>query len=104
MTGRNEIQLNYKRALRQADELDRLARQLKDLEEQNCEDALEGIRNAWEGENAGDFGRKGQRINLLIRQHSSTLRETAAVLRRTAVNTYRAELRSIEIAERRKYH
>ncbi len=33
MTGRNEIQLNYKRALRQADELDRLARQLKDLED-----------------------------------------------------------------------
>lgn len=100
---KSEIQLNYRRAIGQADELERLAGQLASLAAQTGENALQGIGNAWDGDSAGGYCRKGRRIILLMRQHSETLRKTAAVLRNAANSTYRAEMRSIEIANRRKY-
>lgn len=103
MENRDEIRLNYKKTLKQAEDLEKMAQRIQKYAKQAEEGAVAGIRNAWEGENASDYCRKGQRISMLIRQHGRSLQETAAVLRRTAVNTYRAEMRSIEIADRRKY-
>ena len=103
MAGRNEIWLNYQRTLRQAEELETLGNRLKTLADQNAQSALEGIKGAWSGERSEDYCRKGQRMSLLLRQHGSQLLQAAGILRRTAVNTYQAEQKIIEIAERRKY-
>lgn len=103
MANRDEIQLNYKKTLRQADELERMAQRMKALVAQAEEGTSSGIRSVWEGECAADYCRKGQRIAMLMRQHSNSLMETAAVLRRAAVNTYRAEMRSLEITGKRTY-
>lgn len=103
MAQREEIQLNYRKTLRQADELERMAVQLISLSEREGENAVQGIQNAWHGDNAAYYCRKGERLILRIKQHGETLKRTAQVLRRAAKNTYSAEMRSIEIAERRKY-
>lgn len=101
MKTRECMQLNYKMALRQAEELERMAQQLSSLSTQEGENAVRRIHKAWDADTAADFSRKGQRLTLLMKQRSDALRKIASVLRATAKNTYYAEMKNIEIAERR---
>lgn len=102
MKNKEEIRLNYRKTLKQADELEEMARQLAFLAMQKSENAVQNIQKSWNGESAKDYYRKGQRITLLMKQHSDSLMKTASILRKTANNTYHAEMKSIEIAEKRK--
>lgn len=103
MKDKAEIQLNYRRTLKQADELEEMARQLASLAVHKGENAVQNIQQSWNGESANSYYRKGQRITLLMKQQSDSLMKTASVLRKAANNTYYAEMKSIEIAEKRRY-
>ena len=102
MDRKEYIRLNYQKVLRQADELENIARQLSSLSAQEGENAVRRMHHAWDADTAAGFIRKGLRLTLLMKQHSDVLQKTALVLRSTAKNAYDAELKSIEIAKRRE--
>lgn len=98
---RQQIQLNYQKTLQQAEELEGLADQVDSLADQEIDQSVKRISSAWKGEKGELYCRKGNRMNLIIKQHGKNLRDAAKVLRNAAVNTYRAEMLSVEIAEKR---
>lgn len=100
---RQQIQLNYQKTLQQASELERLANQIDTIVSSEIDEVMKNISDAWKGDSGSTYCTKGNRLNVVIKQHSRDLRNAANILKRTAENTYRAELLSIEIAEKRRY-
>jgi len=58
----DEINLNYSRAIRQAERLEGRAGELKELANGDFQGCLTGIAANWEGENARAFIRKGEKL------------------------------------------
>lgn len=98
---KTQLRINYQKTLNQAKDLERLAEQMMALSNDKIEGDMEALECSWAGESGSLYVRKGRRLNSLIYQHAKSLQQTALVLKRNAENTYRAELRIIELAERR---
>lgn len=98
---RNEIRLNYNKMLSQARRLEELANEINCMTDGDLEQMMCTLSDAWKGEDGKDFRNKGNQLIRLTRVHGKSLQKTADVLRRNAENTYRAELRMIELAEKR---
>ena len=98
---RQEILLNYQKTISQAERLEELANEINCMADGDLEEVLCTLSDAWKGEDGNDFRNKGNQLIRLTRVHGRSLQKTADVLRRNAENTYRAELRMIELAEKR---
>ena len=92
------IQMNFDRARKQADDLDRAAAKLESLANNDLEGVLGGIRRNWKGENADAYAAKGGKVKTDMQNLAKDLRKTAAVVRSIARTTYDAERRAYEIA------
>ncbi len=97
------IEMNFAHAVRQADELEQIAQSLSVLADSRFQSCLQGISAGWKGENASAFCRKGHVICGNIKRSVSDLRNTAAVIRQIARNTYDTEKRNYETAQIRSY-
>lgn len=98
---RHQIQLNYRKTLQQASALEELADKIDGLKRGTIDESMGSIASSWKGDTADKYNKKGNRLGELVKYHSGELRRTANTLRRTAENTYRAELWVLELAEKR---
>lgn len=104
MKGLGQIQMDYRRALRKADELDDIAEDLKRLSERNLQSSLQNISVSWKSENASRYLEKGNKLGSNIIQTSRQIRQIASAVRNAARRTYEAEMRAYRIAMARKYN
>ncbi len=103
MATRYQIQLHYQNALRQAARLETLADNLNTAARDGIGSAMDEIRAAWTGENADAYLKKGEQLEEKTKKTAKALKSAASAIRTIAVNTYKAEMNALEIANKRSY-
>ena len=93
---RYTIEMNFAKAKGQAKELDNAAARLERIASGSMEDAMSTISGNWKGENAGNYLRKAEILNV-----SRELKNTATAIRNIAQVTYNAEMAALELALKR---
>lgn len=97
------IEMDFKNANRQADELEQIAQSLHTLSQDSFQPCLAAVAASWKGENASVFYKKGTAASDGLLVSAADLKQIAAAIRQMAQNTYDAEKRSCEIAQERTY-
>lgn len=96
------ITLDYQRAIRNANSLDRIADDIVKYSD-NMDDVGAKCNRDWKGQNASYFSGKVGRVSDNLNQIASQMRNTADTIRRVAKRTYDAEMSTLEIARNRTY-
>lgn len=99
----NVIQMDYTRSRQQADELDRLAREIRSIADNQLAGALSGINNAWKSDTAPAYIKKGRSVQDQLRTRARELERAASTVRQIAENTYHGELYAYQQAMARQY-
>lgn len=99
----HEIDIDYERAIEQAERLEEVARNMYDISNKKLEESLQTISNNWKGESAGKFGKKGIVLQGNIRNSSREIEDIANEIRRIAKAMKRADEAAMRIAEERVY-
>ena len=97
MKTRSEIQINYQRAKKQAQDLERIARDLRRMANNNLQDCISDISYNWTGDNAQEYLKKCRRLKENIEETARKIETTANTIKRVAKNIYDAEMRAIRI-------
>lgn len=104
MKSRWSIEMNYKRALSQAAQLEEASEALRRTAVSAIADISRDLSGGgWQGENADAFLKKLSLLTERIQTSAKQLRDAAAALRRIAQNTYDAEMRALDLAVIRSY-
>lgn len=103
MASKFQIQLQYRTALQQASRLEELAENLLRTARTGVGETMSELQICWTGENARAYLAKGDRLKNKIIDTANDLKRAAAAIRRIATNTYNAEMRALELANRRTY-
>lgn len=98
-----EIKLDYNNAIRQADSLSQIARELKNTANRELQDCVSEISHNWTGSNSNAYVNKCNTLKANIIKTSDKLERTADTIRRIAKNTYDAEMNALRLALSRKY-
>lgn len=96
------IRMNFNNALRQAEQLDRLATELSRLSGNELSGSLSSIAAAWKGDSSNLFLQKGNALAGQISDSANALRSAASDIRSIAQRTYNAEMRALELARLRE--
>ena len=88
----DEINLNYSRAIRQAERLEGRAGELKELANGDFQGCLTGIAANWEGENARAGIRKGEKLKGDLEKSAGQLEMVAKAIRSVAKRTREADI------------
>lgn len=102
MASKATIQLNYRRAINQANKLENLADELRRIAKNNLDSTISDLSNNWKGESASAFLQKAQKAYEDILKNADQLDKTASVIKRSAENVRNSELRALEIATARE--
>ena len=97
------IEMNFRQAKQQADQLENLAVRLERLAKNDFRGTLQNLSSCWKGESADAYMRKGERLEDHMARTASNLKKTARTIRSVAQRTYEAEMRAREIARNRTY-
>lgn len=97
------IQMNYTQAMEQADELSRVAVNVKNLSEEDVAKLMMDIGNCWEGENACAYIAKVNILKNNLEKTAADIEKTAETIRMMATNIYNAEMEAQRIADVRTY-
>lgn len=97
------IQMDFQRAKKQAEELERIEKDIRKVADHEMPDCMREISSNWKGDNARLYTVKGQSVSENIRKVADGLAKTAATLRTIAQNNYNAEKTALELAETRNY-
>ena len=98
MSSRSEINFQYSRAMKQAQQLDSAAARLKRAADNNMEAILNEVYLAWKSENTPLYIRKGQKVEQEIHAIAENLTKTANTIRTVAERLRAAELEAWRIA------
>ena len=102
MASREQIQMDFDRAARQADELDNIASELSRISDREIPDMLNRLGSDWKGDNAGQYIQKGFVLTGQMQGTVASIRQTASTIRAIARNIYNAEMEALRIAEERE--
>lgn len=92
------IWLEYGKAISQANELDRIASEMKNLAEGDFQNCLSSVASNWTGDNSRNYIRKGEKLKGDIDKSARQLQNIAKAIRNIAKRTRNADLRAREIA------
>lgn len=98
-----QIQLDYNKAIRQAEALKEAAGGLRQAADGELQDCIEEISRNWSGENSAAYRNKCNALREKILKSAIRLDKTADAIRKIAQNAYDAEMRALRIAVIRKY-
>lgn len=99
----SEIRMDYNNALRQAETLEGIARDLRHTADKELQDCMSEVSRSWTGENATAYVNKCGTLKTGITKSADKLEKTAETIRKIAGNTYNAEMNALRIARERKY-
>ena len=94
----DEINLNYSRAVRQAEWLEGRARELENLANTDFQECLANIEANWKGENARIFIGKGNKLKGDLEKSADQLGRVAKSIRSAAKRTREADIAARNIA------
>ena len=94
---KTEIDIEFKKAIEQADELEELSCRLCNIGNIKLEGTLTLLTNAWKGQNASDYIRKTGALKDRLYDSAEILKDTAEMIRRTASVIYAAEMAAVNI-------
>lgn len=97
-----EICFNFTCAVKQAEELENLAAQIKSLSEKELENTVNRMNRAWDGDDAQSYIKKIRNLQSDLGKRAGQIQKGAAALRKAAESTYRAEREAYRIAQLRK--
>lgn len=103
MAANATIQMNFSRAVSQAEKLEAMAEELRQIADRQLTESMQQLSAGWTGDSASAYLSKGARLAEKIRNHAKQLDDAAAVIRKMAANIYRAEMHNLEIANTRTY-
>ena len=98
------IDLNYTQAIAQADELDRVANNVKSLSEEDVTKLISDLGACWEGTNADAYIAKVDILKKNLLKTAADIAKTAQAMREMATNIYKAEKEAQQIADVRTYN
>lgn len=98
-----EIRMDYNNAVRQADSLRQIARELRSTANKDFQDCVAEISHNWTGSNSAAYIRKCNTLKSNILNTADKLERTADTIQKIAKNTYDAEMRALRLALVRKY-
>lgn len=98
------IDLNYTQAIAQADELDRVANNVKSLSEEDVTKLISDLGACWEGTNADAYIAKVDILKKNLLKTAADIAKTAQAMREMATNIYNAEKEAQQIADVRTYN
>ena len=102
MRSSGEIRFNYRLALSQASQLERLAERAERLSKQKMEPSMQSLSAAWKGESATAFLKKEEQLKRQILVSASEIRGIATDIRTIARRVYNAEMEALRIARSRR--
>ena len=97
------INLDYQRAIEQADALEELASGLKGMAEEDVSKLMKDIKLAWEGDNSEAYLAKVGIFQQNVQKTSAKMSNIAATVRQMAENIRDAELENLRLAQERTY-
>lgn len=95
------IEMDFRNAARQADELEQVAQNLYMIADDDVQACLSAVAANWKGENAAAFCKKGALVGNQIKNSAADLKNAAETMRELARNLYHAEKKNYEIARNR---
>lgn len=101
MADESTIIFNYEKAIKQADDLMGIAKEVRKVANTNMEDSLTAIGRNWEGENSAKFIKKGNVLKGKIGDSADDIEKIAGDIRIMAKRIYDAEMEAIRIAKQR---
>ena len=103
MATKEEIEMDLKQALKQADKIDAAANQLGNLSGREFRGSLDNLSASWKGECASMYLAKGGRLQEQMDSTARELHAAAADVRALARRLYDAEMNAWRIATSRSY-
>lgn len=104
MASRATIEFNFSQANRQAQQLDELAKRLKNISDRDLQNVMQEVSSCWQSENASAYLNKGNALQGKMNTTATNLSAIASEIRRVAKNIYDAEMAALQIAEQRAYN
>lgn len=99
----NELYCNFVSSKRKADELEKIAQELKRLADGEFENNIQSISTVWTGEGSNMFKGKSLVLKNDIMLCATSLEKTAETIRIVATRIYNSEMNALKIAKERKY-
>lgn len=101
MSSLSEIYFNYNKAMKQADQMEDVSRQLQKAADNTMEGILNDVSTAWKSDSAPQYIKKGEKVEGDIRTTASNLKNIAQAVRTIARRIRDAELEAWRIANER---
>ncbi|MCR5604138.1 MAG: hypothetical protein K6G27_10620 [Lachnospiraceae bacterium] len=98
---KTEIDIEFKKAMEQADELEELSCTLCNISNIKIERALTLLTRSWKGQNAMDYLKNTKVLKDRLFDSAEILKDTAEMIRRTASVIYTAEMAAVSICNTR---
>ena len=97
------IELNYTKAMQQSKDLEKIAKNIKKLSNEELVHIMKNIKKNWKGENSENYVEKLETLQENILKTAENLSSVATTIDTIATNTYQAELRALAAAQERTY-
>lgn len=102
MSSLSEIYFNYNKAIKQASQLETVAKNLRRAANNTMEGILNNVNSAWKSDSASQYIKKGQKVESDICITAGNLDNIAQAIRTIARRIKEAELEAWRIANARK--
>ncbi|WP_455713956.1 WXG100 family type VII secretion target [Anaerosporobacter sp.] len=96
------IMMDFKKAKQQADSIDAIADRLSNLSCTSFDDTMKTLSSDWKGDSASTYLNKCLTLQGALDDTVTSIRTTADTIREIARRVYEAELKNLEIAQKRK--
>lgn len=94
---KEQIEIEFSKAINQAQELEDIARELSTIANAHIESAITLLEKSWRGENGTCFCTKGRELTAEMFETADDLIKVARNIRNTANIVYKAEKASLQI-------
>lgn len=98
-----KLNINFEKALKQAEELENIAKEIENVAKVDLEDSFNSISRNWTGENSNNYIKKGAKVKEDIKKTAKNLKETAEAIREIVRRDKEAEEAAERIAQERSY-
>ena len=88
---KQEIEIDFLRAINQAEELENIADSLSQIANLHVDNAVKVLKKGWKGENANEYIKRGGELTDDIYETAENLLKIAKSIRTTADIVYKAE-------------
>ncbi len=100
---KEEISIQFSKAIEMADELYDLSKILTDIGSVKMEEALKLLSESWKSESASTYVRRTRYLKKRLYSSAEMLNDTSNLIRQTAKKIYDAEMTAVSVFTARNY-